>query len=268
MNSMLEAGRFGSGQAVQRIEDAALLSGRGQFTDDVPAADAGYVAFQRSPHAHARIVSIDSGEAAAMPGVIAVLTGAELVQAGIKPIPTAVNFKRPDGRSTVSPPRRALAHEFVRYVGEPVVAVVATSREAARDAAEAVFVEYEDLPSVSDVIAATAPGAVVVCAEAPDNVAAEMRHGDAAAVERAFAGAAHAVALDLVNQRLAPSALEPRSVLATWEEASGRLTVRLSNQMPTSILNSISDLIPGFTKDNVRVVVGDVGGGFGMKTGI
>ncbi|MGD9941980.1 MAG: xanthine dehydrogenase family protein molybdopterin-binding subunit [Burkholderiaceae bacterium] len=267
MNTPFEVGRFGSGQAVQRIEDDALLSGRGRFTDDV-AADAAYVAFLRSPHAHARIAAIDTAEAAALPGVLAVLTGADLLAAGVKPLPTAAAFKRADGRSTVSPPRRGLAHEFVRYVGEPVAAVIAVSREAARDAAEAVFVDYEDLPSVSDPRAATAPGAPVVCAEAPDNIAAEARHGDREAAERAFASAAHTVALDLVNQRLAPSPLEPRSVLASWDSAAGRLTVRMSNQMPTGILNSLCDLIPGLTKEMVRVVVGDVGGGFGMKTSL
>ena len=136
-----------------------------------------------------------------MPGVLAVYTGAELAAAGVQPMPTTPDFRRADGQKAVSPPRRALAHERVRYVGEPVVAVVAETREAARDAVDSVVVEYEELPAVSDVVAATAPGAPALADAAPDNIAAEMRHGDAAATDAAFARAAHVVTLDLVNQR-------------------------------------------------------------------
>jgi len=268
MSTSYQAGRYGSGQAVQRIEDAALLAGRGQFVDDVPASGEVYIAFLRSPYAHARIASVDVSAARAAPGVLAVWTGAELAQAGVKPIPTAAEFRRADGKTTVSPPRRALAHEYVRFVGEAVVAVVAESRKAARDAVEAVLVDYEDLPSVGDAQSATAPGAAALCADAPDNIAAEMRHGDAAAVAKAFALAAYTVSLDLVNQRLAPSPMEPRSVLAAWDPAGARLTLRLSGQMPTSVLASLCHSIPDLTKEQVRVLVGDVGGGFGMKTHI
>ena len=152
--------RFGSGRAVHRVEDGALLAGRGRFVDNVAEPGQTIVAFQRSPHAHARIVAIDTDAARATPGVLAVYTGAELAAVGIKPMPTTPDFRRADGRPTVSPPRRALAHEVARYVGEAVVAVVAESREAARDAIDSVVVEYEELPAVADVAAATAPGAV------------------------------------------------------------------------------------------------------------
>jgi carbon-monoxide dehydrogenase large subunit len=268
MSAVLEAGRFGSGAAVLRVEDAALLAGRGQFTDDLAVPGQTWLAFQRSPYAHARIVSVDGAEASAMPGVLAVFTGAQLADAGVKAIPGVQGFPRPDGSPAASPPQRALAHEFVRFVGEPVVAVVADSRDAARNAAEAVIVDYEDLPAVVDPIQAVAPGAPVLCAQAPDNIAAEMRHGDAAATAQAFAHAAHAVTLDIVNQRLAPSPLEPRSVRAELDGASGRLTLRMSSQMPTGVLNSLCETIPGLAREQVRVTVGDVGGGFGMKTGI
>ncbi len=164
-----------------------------------------YLAFLRSPYAHARIVSIDVDAARAMPGVLAVYTGAELAAAGVKPIPSIDVFKRADGKVLVTPARRALAHERVRFVGEAVAAVVAETREAARDACEAVMVDFDELPAVVDAVAATAPGAAVIDPDAPDNIAAEMRHGNAAATATAFAGAAHVVALDLVNQRLAPS---------------------------------------------------------------
>ena len=268
MGEMFDATRFGSGRAVHRIEDQALLAGRGRFTDDVVAEGQTYLAFLRSPYAHARIVSVDAEAARGLPGVVAVYTGAELAAAGVKPIPGPSAFKRADGSDGVSPPRRALAHEVARFVGEPVAAVVATSRDAARDACDAIAVDYDVLESVTDAIAATAPGAVVISPEAPDNISVEMRHGDAAAAEAAFAGAAHTVALEVVNQRLAPSSIEPRSVLAYLDDESSRLTVRMSTQMPTGVMNSLCDAIPGLDKGQVRVVVGDVGGGFGMKTGI
>ena len=123
--------------------------------------DRTYIAFQRSPYAHARIVAIDADAARTMPGVLAVYTGAQLVTAGVKPIVPGPGFKRADGKPTTTAARRALAHEFVRFVGEPVIAVVATSREAARDAAELVLVDYADLPAVTDPVQALAPGAPV-----------------------------------------------------------------------------------------------------------
>ncbi len=268
MGAAFDATRFGSGQAVHRIEDGALLAGLGQFTDDVVVDGQCHVVFLRSPHAHARIVSVDVPAAQGLPGVVAVYTGAELAAAGVQPIPGGASFKRADGKPAVSPPRRALAYEAVRYVGEAVAAVVATSRDAARDACDAIVVDYDLLPSVTDAVAATAPGAPAISPDAPDNIAAEMRHGDAAATQAAFAAAAYTVTLEIVNQRLAPSSIEPRSVLAGFGADDGRLTVRMSTQMPTGVLNSLCDAIPGLDKEQVRVVVGDVGGGFGMKTGI
>ena len=263
-----QAGRFGSGQTVKRVEDASLLVGRGRFVDNVAVAGAAHIAFLRSPYAHARIASVDTAEAAAMPGVLAVYTGAQLLAAGVKPMPKAAGFQRANGDPPASAARHALAVDTVRFVGEAVAAVVAESREAARDAIEAVLVDYDELPAVVDPVRATAPGAPLLCPDAPDNVAAEMRHGDAKATEAAFAVAAHTVSLDLVNQRLAPSPMEPRSIVAAFDAAANHLTVRLSSQMPTGTRTSLVDAIPGLTVDNVRVVVGDVGGGFGMKTGI
>jgi len=268
MTNSNAAGRFGSGRAVKRVEDAALLAGKGLFVDNVAIDGQSHIAFQRSPYAHARIVSIDADAARTMPGVLAVYTGAQLVAAGVKPIVPGPGFRRADGKPHATAARRALAHEFVRFVGEPVIAVVATSREAARDAAEAVLVDYADLPAVTDPVQAIAPGAPVLCPDAPDNIAAEMRHGDAKATAAAFERAAHVISLDLVNQRLAPSPMEPRGLVAAFDAASGRLTVRISSQMPTGIRTALCDAIPGLTGENTRVVVGDVGGGFGMKTGI
>ncbi|HET9642539.1 MAG TPA: xanthine dehydrogenase family protein molybdopterin-binding subunit [Burkholderiaceae bacterium] len=264
MNAVFEPGRFGSGHAVRRIEDPALVAGKGRYTDDVAMPGQSYLVFLRSPHAHARIASIDTASAKEMPGVLAVITGADLDQAGVKPM-TAQGFQRRDGRKLATPLRHALALNTVRHVGEPVVAVVAESRHAARAAADAVWVDYEELPSVTDVLTATSGNAPALCPEAPDNIAAGMHHGDEAAAEAAFHAAAHKVSLEIVNQRLAPSPMEPRSVLAYPEE--GRLVMRLSSQMPTGVRTGLCTAF-GLRPEQVRVLVGDVGGGFGMKTGI
>lgn len=269
---LFEATRFGSGQSVARMEDDALLRGQGRFTDDWQAAlpelseqALHHLAFVRSPYAHARIVSIDAAAARAMPGVLLVLTGQEMVDAGCKPLAGVAGFTRAGGAPAAAAPRRALAHERVRFVGEPVVAVVAQTREQARDAAEAVFVDYEELPAVVDLAGALA-GRAVLCEGADDNIVAESRYGKADQAAQAFAQAAHVVALDLDNQRLAALTLEPRSVLASWQASSERLIIRLSSQMPSGARNSIADVL-GLARPSVRVVVGDVGGGFGMKTG-
>jgi carbon-monoxide dehydrogenase large subunit len=182
------------------------------------------------------------------------------------PSATAPAFKRPDGQPMAAPPKRALAHEVVRYVGEPVVAVVADTRAPRRKAAaDAVFVETEDLPVNVDPLRALQPGAPVLWEGAPDNISAEMRHGDAAAAEAAFARRRTAC-----RWTWSTSAWRRRrwSRAACWPGSTdGRLTVRLSSQMPTGVRGGLADAM-GLTTDNVRVLVGDVGGGFGMKTGI
>jgi CO/xanthine dehydrogenase Mo-binding subunit len=188
--------RFGAGQPVKRLEDQRLLTGKGQFIDDRPEDGALWLHVLRSPHAHAKIVSIDIKAAKEMPGVEAVYTGADLLADDIGTLPTLSVFMRPDGSPMTVPPRRLLAHEIVRFAGEPIAAVVATSRVAAQTAAEAIAVEYEVLPSVVDPLEATKPGAPVVWANAPDNIVAAMSYGDAAAVEAVFATAAHVVSLD------------------------------------------------------------------------
>ena len=259
-------GRFGSGHAVRRIEDPALVQGQGRFTDDVAPQGQVFIRFVRSTHAHGRITAIDTAAARAMPGVLAVYTGADLAAAGVKPLAAASGFKRPDGQTMSTPPKLALAIDAVRYVGEAVAAVVAESRDAARAAADAVLVDIEPLPAVGDALSALAPDAPNVWPGAPGNLLAEARYGDSAAAQAAFARAAHHIKLDIVNQRLAPSPMEPRAVLAYVEQ--GRLTVRLSSQMPSGVRGGLVACLPGQSNESVRVLVGDVGGGFGMKTGL
>ena len=263
--------RFGSGQSVRRIEDDKLLKGLGRFTDDI-TDDSSYpqhlnICFVRSPYPHARIVSVDTSAALALPGVAAVVTGADLVAAGVKPVPGTVGFKRADGSPGVTAPRRALAHERVRYVGEAVAVVAASTLQQARDAAEAVQVDYEELPMVVTLEQALASGAPSVCDQAPDNIAAEARHGKAEQATEAFSRAAHVVTLDLTNQRMAALTLEPRSILALIDPADGRLIVRMSTQMPSGVKTSLQAIL-GIPADQIRVTVGDVGGGFGMKGGL
>ena len=268
MSASAQYGRFGSGHAVRRVEDESLLTGRGNFVDDVNAPGQAYVLFLRSTYPHARIVSIDTSAAAQMPGVIAVVTGHELAKAGVKPLPSSADFRRADGSPTAAPPRYALAVDTVRFVGEAVAAVVAETRAAARDALEAIEVEYEPLPVVIDPAAAVAAGSPLVWPVATNNVAAEIRHGDVAAGAKAFDTAAHVVSLELVNQRLAPCPIEPRAVLASYETKDDRLTLRVSSQTPTGLRDALCDPVLGIASDKVRVLVGDVGGGFGMKTGL
>ena len=258
--------RYGSGKSVERVEDAALLTGKGLFADDAKLPDQAVLQLLRSPHAHARIESIDVSAAAAMPGVLAIVTGADLVRDGVKPLVQSADFKRVDGSKTAAPPQHCLAVDTVRYVGEGVAAIVAQTRQQARDAAEAIVVDYAPLPSVSDVDRAAAPGAPLVWEAATGNVACEARHGNVAETEAAFRKAAHVVSLDMVNQRCAPAPIEPRSTLASFDRASGRTTLRVSCQTPTGLRDELCNEVLGIPADSVRVVVGDVGGGFGMKT--
>ena len=263
--------RFGSGQSVRRIEDDKLLKGEGRFTDDL-TDDSAYaervlLCFVRSPYPHARIVSVNKTAALAMPGVVAVYSGADLVAAGVKPMPGTAGFVRADGKPGVTPERHVLAFERARFVGEAVAVVAALTLQQARDAAEAVVVDYEELPMVVRMEDALASGAPVVCDDAPDNLSAEMRHGNAKATDEAFAKAAHVVSLDLSNQRLAALTLEPRAILALTDPADGRLLVRMSTQMPSGVKKSLNDTL-GIAESQIRVTVGDVGGGFGMKGGL
>ncbi|MET0879071.1 MAG: xanthine dehydrogenase family protein molybdopterin-binding subunit [Tardiphaga sp.] len=260
--------RFGAGLSPKRLEDQRLLTGQGLFIDDKPEDGALWLHVLRSPHAHAKIVSIDTAAARAMPGVEAIYTGADLVAEDVGTLPTLPIFKRPDGSAATFPPRRLLAHEIVRFAGESVAAIVATSRTAAQLAAEAIDVVYEVMPAVVDPAAAVEPGAPVVWPDAPDNIVAVMSYGDVAKVDAAFAAAKHVVSLDIVSQRLIPSAMEPRSTIAEVDEKSGRLTLHVQSQTPASTRDILADAILKRPKDSIRVVVGDIGGGFGQKTSL
>ncbi|MCA0324522.1 MAG: xanthine dehydrogenase family protein molybdopterin-binding subunit [Proteobacteria bacterium] len=256
--------RFGSGHAVLRMEDDALLKGQGRYTDDLRQPGDGCLVFVRSPYAHAAIRGVNTAEAEKLPGVRAILTGAQLAAQGVPPMPTGVPFTRADGSPCATPQRPPLAHEVARFVGEAVAAVVADTLQQAKDAAEAVWVDYEELPPVPT-LAAALDGAARVLPDAADNLACEARHGDAAACAAAFERAAHVVQLDITHQRLAALTIEPRTVRA-WPDADGRMQVHLSSQMPTGVRTAVAEALQT-EPEQVRVRVTDVGGGFGMKTG-
>ncbi|MEY4758275.1 MAG: hypothetical protein RJA34_3173 [Pseudomonadota bacterium] len=266
LQAPIPSARYGSGQAVRRLEDDALLQGQGQFTDDLSPPDLAHLAFVRSPYPHAQIKSIDTSAAAAMPGVLLVLTGADLVAAGVKPLPGVSGYKRADKSPAATPARHALAVERVRFVGEPVVAVVASTLQQARNAAEAVVLDFDELPMVVNPAVAIAPGAPALCEQAPDNISAETRYGDQAACDAAFAQAHHVVQLQITHQRLVALTLEPRSALAMFDADSQRITVRMSTQTPSGVRDTLCGAL-GLPTSAMRIVVGDVGGGFGMKTG-
>ena len=268
MNDATHPSRFGSGQSVRRVEDDNLLTGAGVFADDFSEPGEARLCFLRSPYPHARISRIDTAAASALPGVVAIITGADLVQAGVKPLPQSADFRRADGSPTAAPPQHALAVGTVRHVGEAVAAVLAETAAQARDALEAIEVDYEALPVAIGMAAATAPGAPLVWPEATGNIAVEMRHGDAAAAASAFQGAAHTVRLQLVNQRVIPCPIEPRATLASYDAATDRITLRVSCQTPTGLRDDLCNEVLGIAPEKMRIVVGDVGGGFGMKTAL
>ena len=267
MNDTSTPTRFGSGNAVRRVEDMNLLTGAGVFADDVSVPNQASMVILRSPHAHARIAAIDVAAAKMLPGVIAVITGADLVAAGLQPLPQSADFRRADGSPTAAPPQHALAVEAVRYVGEAVAAVIAESVAAARDAAEAIDIDYEPLPMVVSMTDAVAAGAPLVWPDATGNIAVEMRHGDASKAEAAFDRAAHRVKLELTNQRVVACPIEPRATLASFDREGGRITLTVSCQTPTGLRDELCTVL-GLAPEMMRVVVGDVGGGFGMKTSL
>ena len=253
--------RFGASRSQKRLEDDRLLLGKGLFSDDRVLPRQAWMVLVRSPHAHARIRSIKLD----VPGVIAAWSMADLRKDGVKHIPFPPLFKRADGSPMAAPLRTPLAEDKVYYVGQPVVAIVAQTRQQAQDAADLVAIEYEDLPCVVDSRAAVKPGAPLLWEQAPGNVAAETRYGDAAKVDRALASAAHVTRIELHNQRLNAVAMEPRCAIGVHE--GGRTTLYTQNQTPTAARELLGAVF-GAKPAEFRLVNGDIGGGFGMKTGL
>ncbi|HMN09059.1 MAG TPA: molybdopterin-dependent oxidoreductase [Gemmatimonadaceae bacterium] len=248
------------GESVRRKEDQRFITGAGRYTDDLKLTGQLYAAFVRSPHANATINAIDASAARAMPGVHAVLTGEDMKRAGVNPIPPG--WLHPGIRIAEF---RPLAVGKVAHVGNAVAVVIADTPMLARDAADAVLVDYADHPAVADAVAALAPGAPQVHADAPGNVAFTWQLGDAAATDAAVAGAKHVVRQHLVNQRLIANAMEPRASLASYDPAADELTLYVTSQNPHVHRLIMGAFVLGIPEHKFRVIAPDVGGGFGSK---
>ena len=262
---MLEPGRYAVGQPVSRLEDPVLLRGEGRYTDDMNLPGQAYGVVVRSRVAHGVLRGIETAEAAAMPGVLAVLTAQDLIAAGIKPMNANVIGKNHDDRPIPKPAQMALATHKVRYVGEPVAFVVAETAQQAKDAAEAVFADIDMLPAVTSAAAAVATGAPQLYDEAPDNVILDFKFGDHAAVDAAFARAAHVTRMKIVNSRIVVCAMEPRAALAEFDAEAGRYVLRVGCQGVFGLRNNLRNVL-GLAPEQMRVLTGNVGGSFGMKS--
>ena len=261
-------GEFGIGQPVPREEDPYLVRGAGRYVDDVQPAGQIRAYVVRSPHAHARIVSIDVAEAKAKPGVLLVLTGGdpEVMRLGL--MRPHMPRKRRDGAAGFVAPQPYLACDRVRYLGDPVAFVVAETLEQAKDAAEVIAVEYDTLPAVAATADAVAPGAVAVWDECPDNQAFTHTAGDKAATAQALGTAAHVIRHRMVINRLTTNSMEPRGCLAEYDAREGRYTLRCTVQGPHMVRRMLAAEVFKLPETHFRIIAENVGGGFGMKGGV
>jgi carbon-monoxide dehydrogenase large subunit len=256
--------KFGIGQPVPRQEDPTLLRGEGRYTDDMNLANQAYCVMVRSQVAHGVIKGVDTAEAKTMPGVLGVWTGADLDAAGYGSLKTLIPVPNRDSSPMKTPTRHSLATDKVRFVGDPVAFVIAETVAQAKDAAEAVVVDIDSLPAVTDAREATKPGAPIVFDDAPGNICLDFLAGDTAKVDEAFAKAAHVTRLRLVSNRIVVCAMEPRCALAEYDPASDRYTFRAGNQGAFGLKHQMADLLK-VKPNQVRILTGNVGGSFGMK---
>jgi carbon-monoxide dehydrogenase large subunit len=256
--------RSGIGDRPRRREDVRFLTGQGRYVDDLAFSGLIHAVVLRSPHAHARLRTIDTKAARVLPGVLAVLTAAEAEEDGIAPLRPSAEANARTGEPFRFVPQPVLAQGEVRYAGEPVALIVAATREQALGAAEQVRVDYEPLPAVTNAAAARAAGAPLVAAAVPGNLCFEWRVGDGAAVTAAVAAAAHIVRLRLDNHRIVTNPMEPRGMVGEYDAASGRYTLTVSGQS-IHITRDHTARALGVAAAQVRFVAPDVGGGFGAK---
>jgi carbon-monoxide dehydrogenase large subunit len=255
----------GIGAAVRRKEDHRFITGKGRYTDDISRPRQLYAWILRSPLPHARIRAVDSDAAEAVRGVVAVYTGSDMAADGVGGLPCGWGITQKDGSQMAEPLHPPLAREFVRCIGDQVAVVLAESRGVARDAAELIEVDYEELPAVTDLASAGAGDAPQVWPEAPGNVCFDWEIGDAAAVDQAFAAAAHVVDIDIVNTRLIPNAIEPRAAIGDYDSGKDEYTLYTTSQNPHVIRLLMGAYVLNIPEHKLRVVAPDVGGGFGSK---
>jgi len=255
----------GIGASVVRKEDRRFITGKGRYVDDIKVVGMTHAHFIRSPHAHAKIKSIDTSAALKMPGVVGVLTGQQIVDDKIGNLICGWAITSKDGTGMKMGAWPAMAPETVRFVGQAVAVVVAETKNQAKDAAEAVVVNYEELPAVPDIRAAIKPGAPQLHPEAPGNVIYDWVIGDEGATDAAFKSAANVVSLDITNNRLVPNAMEPRAAIAEYNEPEEHFTLYTTSQNPhvaRLVLSAFYNIAP---EHKLRVIAPDVGGGFGSK---
>ena len=256
-------GQFGIGQPIKRFEDQRLLRGEGRFHNDVNLPGQTHAVIVRSTHAHARIRSIDSTAALASPGVVAVFTGADLARDNLGTMQMTLKRKRPDGSPMFAPPHRGLTPDRVRYVGDPVAMVIAETLAQAEDAAERLRIDYEPLPSVTST--AEAIGGPAVWDECADNVSNLFESGDKATTDAAFAKAHRVVRRRYVITRVHAQYMEPRGALGVWDPGEERYTLYADVQYPHRVRTALANNIFKVPEHSIRVIAGDVGGGFGTK---
>src|SRR5580658_3884990 len=259
--------KFAIGQPVRRYEDLRLITGRGRYTDDVTLPNTAYAFVLRAPVAHAHIKRIDTAAARRMPGVLFVATGDDIRADGIGDIPCVTPLVNRDGTPRHDTPRPVLAQGKVRHVGQAVAFIVAETLAAARDAAEAIEIEYDVLPAVTDAADALASGAPQLFDHISGNLVFDWDNdlGDAKATDAAFAKAAHVTTLDLVNNRVVANSMEPRNAVADFDAASGRSTLYTATQGPHLVRDPLAEMVLKIPKEKLRVITPNVGGGFGMK---
>jgi len=257
--------KFGIGQPVRRKEDVRLLTGRGTYTDDIDRPGQVHAYVVRSPHAHARILSIDTEAAKAAPGVLAVLTGHDAAADGIGHFPVMVEVPGKDGKPLWPTPREMLQTRKVRFVGDPVALVVAETRAQAQDAAELVMVDYEILPSVTDTAAADSPDAPVIWEERGSNLCVHWDSGREKEADEAFTRAARTVSIELINNRLVGNPMEPRVAIGEYDPDTDRYTLYSPTQGVIRVRDALAKLILKVPNEKLRVISPDVGGGFGLR---
>ncbi len=258
-------GRFGVGQPMRRVEDQRLLSGGGRYGDDVDLPNQAHAVLVRSPYAHGEIRDVDIAGAVAAPGVLAVYTAADLTADGVGDIPCLTPMPGKNGSKTVMPPHPVLARGRVRHVGDPIAFVVAETRDQARDAAELVFADIDELPAVIETAEAVSPEAPQIWVEAPGNLSVDWEIGDREKTEAAIAAAPRVTCLSLVNNRLVAAPLEPRTALGDYDAASECFTLTTGTQGGMRIRPQLAQKLFQVPDEKIRIVTPDVGGSFGMK---
>jgi carbon-monoxide dehydrogenase large subunit len=257
--------KFGVNQSVERKEDFRLITGTGEYTDDITLDGQLYGYMYRSPVAHGKILSIDIDEARQAPGVVDIILGKELEADKANQLPCMIPLKNRDGSDRADPGHPVLTTDKVRYVGDNIAYVIAETLEQAKDAAELIYVDFEEEDVIVDTASANAPGKPLVHDDVPNNVAFDWEQGDEKNIGTVFSSAAHVTEIELVNNRVVVNSMEPRGLIADWDGTTGKMTVRMGTQGGWVLRSLLANSILHLPEEDIRVLTPDVGGAFGMK---